>query len=151
MSVLFLVCLIVGALSHVFGALFVIFHRRRDLFACCRGLFVSLTIPMCALSRSRFSVALAVLGVSLWRARSGSVRDLRCPCPPWRPTCLWSLEGWSCDNWVFDWQMSTLRESLDSDLGAYSSRSDGDVVEYYQRLLMLTAICGRKRRVEVGK
>ena len=45
-------------------------------FACRLGVFVSLTGPVRALSRLRFSAALAVLFLPLWHARLGSVHYL---------------------------------------------------------------------------
>ena len=59
-------------------------------FVCRRGLFVSLTGPVRALLQSQFYAALAVLGSTLWRARPGSVHNLRRPLPPRRSTCLGS-------------------------------------------------------------
>ena len=74
----------------------------RALFACRQGLVVSSGVPVCALPRSRFSAALAVLVFPLWRARSGIVRNLRRPRPPRRPTYHGSQGSWSRANWAVD-------------------------------------------------
>ena len=73
--------------------LFIFFVRAS--FACCQGLLVSLISHVCALLRSRFSAALAVLGLPLGIARLGSVRYLRRHHPHWRPTCLVSQGSWA--------------------------------------------------------
>ena len=98
-------------------------------FACRWGLFVSLTRLVRALSRSRFSAALAVLVSLMWRVRSGSMCDLRRPCSPWRPTCLSSRGSCYRVNWEVDRKVRTLRAFLYSDSGAASWRSGGDTVE----------------------
>ena len=93
------------------------------------GLFVSLTGPVRALSRSQLSSALAVLFLPLWHAQLGSMRNLRHPRPPWRLTYLGSQGSWSCADWEFGCQVRTLPAFLDSDSGAASRRSGGDTVE----------------------
>ena len=101
----------------------------RALFACDRGLSVSLTGPLRALSQYQLFTALAVLGLPLWRSRLGSMRDLRRPCSPRRPTCLESRGSWSRTDWSVDRKLRTLRAFLESDLGAASRSSGGYTVE----------------------
>ena len=139
-------------LSYVFSLgpsmfLFVV----RASFACRWGLIVSLNGPACALSRSQFSAALAVLGLPLWRARLSRVRYFCRPCTPWRSTCHGYQGSWYRVNWAADRQVYMLHVFLESDSGAASWHSGGDTVEYYQRMLMLTTISGRNRCVDVAK
>ena len=129
-SVLFVAHCVVGASLRVIQAssvisVFVVLPGPRHVSS--RPLLIfSLSLSV---SCSRFSVALEVLFSPLWRARSGSVCDLRCSCPPRRPTCIGFRGYWSPADWDFDRQVRTLRAFLGSGFGAASRRSGGDTIE----------------------
>ena len=106
---------------------------------------------MYPLSGLQLSSALAVLVLPLWCSRLVSLRDLRRPCHPCRPTCLGSRVSWYCADWAVDWQVRMIRALLDFDSGSNYRRSQGDTVEYYQRLLMLTDISRGNICVGVAK
>ena len=129
-SVLFIARCFSGASPHAVQASSVIFFLVvSTIFACCRVILVSFTGPVRALSQFWFSAAIVVLFLPLWCAHSGSARDLRHSCPPWRPTCIGYRGSWSPTDWSFNRQVCTLCAFLGSNLGAASWRSGGDTVE----------------------